>query len=170
MALSNAPVHAMSDEAEQIEELRKQLERIGACAWDASENEQCEPMLVDPESGIQVQVPRPLLQILVRATEVLAAGGAVAVMPYHAKMTTQEAADYLGVSRPYFISLLDEGVIPYERLRSHRRILLSDVQAYRKHRDAERRELLAEMARESFRRGFYDLPEEVDLSDLGIEE
>ena len=90
--------------------------------------------------------------------------------PYHAKLTTQEAADYLGVSRPYFISLLDEGVIPYQRLRSHRRILLSDVEAYRQRRDAERRELLAEMTRESFRLGFYDLPEDVDLADLGIDE
>ena len=49
-------------------------------------------------------------------------------------------------------------------------ILLKDVEVYRRRRDAERQELLDEMMRESFRRGFYDLPEEVDRSDLGIDE
>ncbi len=113
-----------------------------------------------------MEIPLSLLQILAQVVDVLAGGGAVAIMPYHVKLTTQEAANYLGVSRPYFISLLDEGVIPYERLRSHRRILLKDVEVYQQCRDAERRELLAEMARESFRLGFYDLPDDVDVSDF----
>lgn len=82
------------------------------------------------------------------------------VIPKRTKLTIQEAADYLGVSCPYLISLLDEGKIPHERQRSHRCILLKDVEDYKRHRDADRRAALDELARESYRLGLYDLPEE----------
>ena len=165
----NQPIHAPGEEHAQLAALKDYLDCLERSAGHKQDD--CgQTTLTDPETGTQLALPGTLIQVLSRAVEVLAAGGAVAVMAYHAKLTTQEAADYLGVSRPYFISLLDEGVIPYQRLRSHRRILLSDVEAYRQTRDAERRELLAEMAQESYRLGFYNLPEEVALADLGIDE
>jgi excisionase family DNA binding protein len=165
----NHPIHALGEEHAQLAALRDYLDGLG-CSAAHEQQDRCEFTLTDPEAGSQMALPGTLIEVLARAARVLADGGAVAVLPYHAKLTTQEAANYLGVSRPYFISLLDEGVIPYQRLRSHQRILLSDVEAYRKRRDAERREILDEMARESFRLGFYDLPEDVDLADLGIDE
>lgn len=165
----NTPIHVASEDQGQLEQLACRLAELADCPGDEPEDSR-QLSLIDPETGARMELPEALVKVLSQSARVLANGGAVAVLPYHAQMTTQEAADYLGVSRPYFISLLDEGVIPYERLRSHRRILLSDVQAYRQQRDAERRELLDEMARESYRLGFYNLPEDVDLADLGIDE
>jgi len=47
-------------------------------------------------------------------------------------MTTSEAADYLNVSRPYVITLLEQGKIPFHKVGSHRRIRLEDVADYKK--------------------------------------
>ncbi len=71
-------------------------------------------------------------------------------------LTTQEAADLLHVSRPYLIGLLDKGLIPYYRLRSHRRIRLEDLLAFREKFDAERHAALDELSRLSQEAGLYD--------------
>jgi excisionase family DNA binding protein len=46
-------------------------------------------------------------------------------------MTTQEAADYLNVSRPYFIKLLDKKKIPYHKTGNRRKVLTSDIVTYK---------------------------------------
>jgi excisionase family DNA binding protein len=61
-------------------------------------------------------------------------------------MTTQQAADYLRISRPFLIDLLDKGKIPHRRVGSHRRILFEDVSDYKRGIDEKRLETLAELA------------------------
>jgi excisionase family DNA binding protein len=110
----------------------------------------------------EIELPHAVLRVLTEAVEVLLEGGAVAVLPYHAELTTQAAADYLGVSRPYLIKLLERGELPYRKLNSHRRIMLQDVEEYRQRRDAARRAALAELTRESFELGLYQEPVDSD--------
>ena len=88
--------------------------------------------------------------------EALADGGGVAVLPMDAEMTTREAADLIGVSRPTLVKLLDAGAIPFQTLGSHRRLKAADVLAHRKTRDAERRAALDAMVAENQRLGLYD--------------
>lgn len=106
--------------------------------------------------GSSSPLPDGLHNILVKALEALASGYAVTIAPQHTTLTTQQAADMLGVSRPTLTKLLEEGRIPYERPNSHRRLKLADVLKYQEERRIERRQLLRRITVESFDMGLYD--------------
>lgn len=91
-----------------------------------------------------------------RVLEAMAEGGGVAVVPLDAELTTQDAADLLGISRPSLVKLLDQGAIPYRTLGVHRRLKATDVLAYRRTRDAKRRRALDKLAAENQRLGLYE--------------
>lgn len=84
-----------------------------------------------------VELPTFALRLLSEILAELAQGNTVKVVPIHAELTTQEAADLLNVSRPYLIKLLDEEAIPYSRTGKHRRIRFSDLMDYKEKRERE---------------------------------
>jgi excisionase family DNA binding protein len=86
--------------------------------------------------GDRIELPAEVYRVLRHVVEALQQGLAVTVAPLTQSLTTQQAADLLGVSRPTLVKLLDEGRIPFERAGSHRRLLLRDVLAYREERRA----------------------------------
>ncbi len=96
-----------------------------------------------------VQVPVLALQMLVEVLTELANGNAVGIIPIHAEMTTQEAADLLNVSRPFVVQLLERGDIPFHKIGSHRRVRYEDVVAYKNRVDAARRKALDELAEQA---------------------
>lgn len=94
--------------------------------------------LAGTEPGDQVAIPGDLHRVLRQVVDALADGLAVTVAPQAMRLTTQQAADLLGVSRPTVVKLLDEGVVPFERAGTHRRVLLADVLEYRRRLRTER--------------------------------
>lgn len=101
--------------------------------------------------GEDLILPRSALDLLRKLLAEMAQGNAVTVVPVHAELTTQEAADMLNVSRPYLVKLLTEAQIPYTMVGSHRRIRLRDLLAYKQQQDersCEALEKLAEQAQE----------------------
>jgi len=103
--------------------------------------------LVGP--GGEVVLPASVVAVLERSVPELAAGHAVAVTSVDALLTTQKAAELLGVSRPYLVRLLDAGEIPSSRVGSHRRVRFDDVVVYKRRRDAARVAVLDEMTAEA---------------------
>jgi excisionase family DNA binding protein len=107
-------------------------------------------------SGEEIELPHSVFEVLVRVVHEMARGNAVRVLPVHAELTTQQAANLLGVSRPYLVGLLEEGEIPFRKVGSHRRVRLDDLLVYKDKRDRERRSALNELAAESQELGLYD--------------
>jgi len=103
----------------------------------AHETSQPRYFLMGSTPGDQVELPVEVYRVLRKVVDALSQGLAVTVAPLTQTLTTQQAADLLSVSRPTVIKLLDEGRIPFERVGTHRRVLLRDLLEYRKRRRAE---------------------------------
>ncbi len=91
-----------------------------------------------------------------RVLETMAEGGGVAIIALDAELTTQEAADLLGVSRPTLVKLLEDGALPFRVLGAHRRLKAADVLAFRDRRQAAQDAMLDELVAENQRAGLYD--------------
>jgi excisionase family DNA binding protein len=113
-----------------------------------------EAVLTD-SSGHAVPVPEPLYETLRRASGLMAEGRAVALVAVDKELSTQEAADYLNVSRPFLVKLLEQGEIPFTHVGRYRRVRLDDLQHYRERRDRRRKEILDDLTRMGQQTGGY---------------
>jgi excisionase family DNA binding protein len=98
----------------------------------------------EPEESIAIPVSafRLLNDIL---TE-MAKGNAVTLIPVHAELTTQQAADILHVSRPFLVEQLENGAIPYRKVGTHRRVMFNDLMEYKRAMDKNRLQSLEELS------------------------
>ncbi len=88
---------------------------------------------------------RSLVDFITDFLSIVARGETVTIAPLSRRLTTQEAADMLNVSRPHLIKLLERNDIDHEKVGTHRRILLQDVLDYKARRSAGRRQALQEI-------------------------
>lgn len=78
-------------------------------------------------NGETIDLPPVVAEALLQVIDAMRRGLAVTVTPQDQRLTTQEAADMLGISRPTLVRMLEAGEIPFEKVRRHRRLFLTDV-------------------------------------------
>jgi excisionase family DNA binding protein len=93
-----------------------------------------------------LRLPPKVLRLFADVLGSLAQGKAIAVMPKELDVTTQEAAMFLNVSRPYLVRLLEEGKIPFHKVGTHRRIRFEDVVQYKENRQKISKDALQKLA------------------------
>ncbi len=111
-----------------------------------------------PKSGglHRLDLPDQAFHLLVGIVQDLSEGKLVSPTPDTQELTTQQAANYLGVSRQFLVRLLDEGKILFHRAGTHRRVYLKDLLAFREERDRRRHEAIRRIARDAVDDGIYD--------------
>ncbi len=140
--MSTYPVSVAESEEQQIRELAQLMTRQRAA-------------LVGPDNQ-RHEIPDSVYRLLLNVLRMMQEGKAVSVVPQMQDLTTQRAANLLGMSRQFFVRLLDEGKIPFHRTGTHRRVYLKDVLAFRTQRDRQRKEAIERIAKEEIEKGTYD--------------
>jgi excisionase family DNA binding protein len=106
------------------------------------------PVLV-AANGERFELPETMYAVLRQVAEALSSGMGVTVAPMNAMLTTQEAADFLGVARPTLVRMLDRGDLPMERPGRHRFVQLKDLVEFQQRERVRRREALQDMSRQA---------------------
>jgi excisionase family DNA binding protein len=111
----------------------------------------------DGSDYARLEVPPATLRLLSQILALMARQQTFFLYPESSELTTKQAAEVLGVSRPFLISILESGAIPYRKVGRHRRVLMKDVLAYKKTMQVKRRGALDELVKASEDAEGYDL-------------
>ncbi len=139
--------------SEQEAELAAASGRIlAACT---GQGDQAKLRLIDDNQ--EITVPIKAIHMLADILNQMALGNAISIIPIHAELTTQQAADFLNISRPYLISqILDAGKLPYHMAGNRRKIFFKDLMEYKAQQKAESKKTMARLAQLSQEMGLMD--------------
>jgi excisionase family DNA binding protein len=141
---AEGPVAPSEDEVKQAQETGRILAR------HVKKNQELKFRVIDNgEPPETLQLPASAVKLLIDLLNEMAKGNAISLIPHHAELTTQQAADLLNVSRPYLVDLLEEGEIPFHRVGTHRRILFEDLLAYKRETDGKREKTLDQLVEQA---------------------
>jgi excisionase family DNA binding protein len=118
--------------------------------------------------GTQLELPGEVFEVLRQVVTALSQGLAITVAPHQTVLSTGEAAQLLGVSRPTLVRLLESGEMPFDKPGRHRRVRLADLLAYQQRSRRGRAALLDQMVANSQDAGLYDLPDDTPFERLPL--
>jgi excisionase family DNA binding protein len=102
----------------------------------------------DGDDKVVMEVSCHALELFRELLEKIEEGTGVEIVRQDQELTTSEAAEILGVSRPYLVDLLEDGEIPFHKVGSHRRVQASDVLEFKRLRRQRSRDAMKELAQE----------------------
>ena len=101
------------------------------------------------DDGTDLQLPKLVTPLLIKILTEMAQGNTVTLIPLHAELTTQEAANLLNVSRPFLNKMLDRGELKCHKVGTHRRVKFSDLEEYRLKREQDRDAAMEALAQQA---------------------
>jgi excisionase family DNA binding protein len=151
--MSDSQKHTYSSPNKEEAQLAAASSRILAACHGSGDTAKLR--LIDDNKD--VTVPVKAIHMLADILEQMAAGNAISIVPVHAELTTQQAADFLNVSRPYLISnILDAGTLPFHMAGNRRKLYFKDVMAYKENQQQRSKRAMQALA---------DLSQDLDLMD-----
>ena len=139
------PLVATDEEAATAKEAVAKLKALTSTGDDVQ-------MRVAGKSGV-VPLPARAVGFIVQFLSAMAERQPVSVVPHTAELTTQEAADFLNVSRPFLVGLLETKKIPFHKVGTHRRVRFEDLIKYNEKFERERRAAMEELAEQAQKLG-----------------
>ena len=145
MSSAAQKLHIINTPNEDEAKLAAESSRLLAALIGRGETAQLR--LVDGDE--EITVPVAAIKMLVDILNQMAKGNAISMVPIHAELTTQQAADFLNVSRPYLVKLLDGEEIPHRKVGVRRKVLFKDLMEYKAKRDEESTAALDELTKQA---------------------
>lgn len=99
------------------------------------------------QMAIAVPLPARAVRLLLDMMRAMGSGQPFSVLSFTAELTTQQAADFLNVSRPFVVALIESGKLPARLVGRHRRVKFGDLVVYEKTATAKQKGALDEMAK-----------------------
>ena len=93
----------------------------------------------------KVALPQYAVKLLYAILSQIAEGNALTLVPKHVSLSTQEGAELLNVSRPFFVKLLETGEMPFQKIGNRRRVFADDVLEYKEKTLNSRRKVLQDL-------------------------
>ena len=97
-------------------------------------------------NGKTFEMPKDFEVLLLNMARTISTSPEITILAPTEFMTTQEAADYLDVSRPTLIKMLDLAGVPYELVGRHRRIQAKHITEFKENRELMREAMLQDMS------------------------
>ena len=138
---SHPPQFPTAEEVAQAKEAGRQLARL------LPEDQRPLRLVTDDNQHEMISIPPGAVRLFVDVLAQLGQGRAVTILPKKAELTTQEAADYLNVSRPFVVKLIDTGKLPARIVGTRRRIAFGDLVRFDEADRQRRRAALDELGR-----------------------
>ncbi len=136
------PLVATDEEAIIAKEAAAKLQLISLLGTDVK-------LRVSEQPNLVVPLPARAVKMIVNILAAMAERTPISILPHTAELTTQQAADFLNVSRPHLVGLLDKGELRHRMVGTHRRITVGDLLAFKKKSDDTRRAAIRSMVAES---------------------
>jgi excisionase family DNA binding protein len=133
-------------EAVQFNEEKLLAKESAGILTRAIKNHSLKLEIIDEKIHQKIALPETAAKLLLKVLKQMAKGKKVTLLPKDYELSTQEAANFLNVSRPYFIGLLKKGCLPFRKVGLHRRVFLDDLIIYKNKNDRSRRKILDKLA------------------------
>lgn len=161
MALANA-TEVITPSASEVEAAR----RIALGLRELSKRHELDQ--TDAAARLSTLLSSSDMTVVLKILDGIAEGHGVAVHRVNdEELTTSQAAELLGMSRPTLVDLLEKGEMPYRMVGTHRRIRRRDVLAYRERTQRGRSAAAVERPREDRLRGLNEMAEYTESLGLG---